>query len=42
VHVFTLKRWEAGRQAPPSYLRLALERLEQLQQSSRVPEETAR
>jgi DNA-binding transcriptional regulator YiaG len=39
VSILTVKRWESGYQAPPGYLRLALERLDELLQSSRVPEE---
>jgi DNA-binding transcriptional regulator YiaG len=42
VHVFTIKRWEGGQHAAPSFLRLALERLDQLLQSTRVPEEISR
>ena len=39
VHVFTIKRWESGHHTPPTFLRLALERLEQLLQPARVLEE---
>jgi DNA-binding transcriptional regulator YiaG len=38
VHVLTIKRWEGGHRAAPHYLRLALERLDELI-GARVPEE---
>ena len=30
VHVLTIKRWEYGQRQPPWFLKLALERLDQL------------
>jgi DNA-binding transcriptional regulator YiaG len=37
VRVLTVKRWEGGYHAAPGYLRLALERLDQLLQATHVP-----
>jgi len=41
VRILTIKRWESGYQPPPSYLRLALERLDELLQGPRLPKEVA-
>jgi DNA-binding transcriptional regulator YiaG len=42
VRVLAIKRWESGTRTPPVYLRLALERLDQLLQGERLPEEIGR
>jgi DNA-binding transcriptional regulator YiaG len=42
VTVLTVKRWESGNTAPPEFLRLALERLDDLLQGARALEETPR